>query len=87
MATYMHERIKEFKHLKSENVTSRQKAFALNYTRYIQFLEENVLSKKYPNVPFFNNIVNCFCDGHKVIHHSNITRKFMDTFTIFVTRR
>ena len=24
---------------------------------------------------FFNDIVNCFCDVHKVIHHSHITRE------------
>ena len=60
--------------LKSQNVTSRRKAFALIYTRYIQFPEENVLSKKYAKASCFNDIVNCFYDGHKVIHHFHITR-------------
>ena len=50
-------------------------ALALVYTRYIKFPEENVPSKKYANASFFNGIVSCFCDGHKVIHYSHITRE------------
>ena len=50
--------------------------FALIDTRYIQFPEQNILSKKFANASFFNDIVNyCFCDGHKVIHHLLITRE------------
>ena len=46
-ADHLHAKIKEFQLLKSQIGTSKQKAFALMYTTYIDFLEENLLSKKY----------------------------------------
>ena len=71
---HIHQCIKEFKLLKSQNVTSRQKVFALIYTRY-NFPKKKFYLKNMQMPPFFNDIVNCFCDGHKVIHHSYITRE------------
>ena len=71
---HLHDHIKEFKLLKSPNATSKQKAFALIYTRYIQFPEENLVTKKYANGSFFNDIVNCSFDSEKVIYHPHMTR-------------
>ena len=84
---HIHERIKEFKLLKSKNVTSRQKAFALIYTRYMQFPEENALSKKYANASFLMILSIVFVMVTKLFIIRTSLEKFMDTYTIFVTRR
>lgn len=52
-ADHLYKKIKEFQLLKSQNGTSKQKAFALMYTRYINFPEENLLSQKYASSCFF----------------------------------
>ena len=84
---HIHERIKEFKLLKSKNVTSRQKAFALIYTRHMQFPEENVLSKKYANASFLMILSIVFVMVTKLFIIRTSLEKFMDTYTIFVTRK
>ena len=63
-------------------------AFALIYTRYIKFPEENVPSKKYANASFFLMVLSvAFVMVTKLFIIRTSLEKFMDTYTIFVTRR
>ena len=71
---HLHKQIKEFKTIRSKNATSKQKAFALMYTRYIDFPVNSDKEKKIVSPCFFRDISNGFFYGHKVIHHSHITR-------------
>ena len=71
---HLHKQIKEFKVIKFKNVTSKQKAFALMYTRYIDFPDNCDKEKTIASPCFFRDISNCFFDGFKIIHHTHITR-------------
>ena len=72
---HLHKQIKEFKVIKFKNVTSKQKAFALMYTRYIDFPDNCDKEKTIASPCFFRDISNCFFDGFKIIHHTHITRE------------
>ena len=71
----LNKQIKEFKIIRCENATSKRKAFALMYTRYIDFPNSCDKEKKIASPCFFRDISNCFFDGSKVIHHSHITQE------------
>ena len=71
----LHNKIKEFKIYRNKNATLRQKAFALMYSRYVDFPISVHNVKKYPSPSFFSDIAAVFFDSYKTIHHSHITRK------------
>ena len=54
----LHKRIKEFKIIRCKNVTSKQKAFALMCTRYIDFPVNSEKEKKVASPCFFRDISN-----------------------------
>ena len=70
---HLHKRNKEFKIIRCKNVTSKQKAFELMYTRYIDFPVNSDKEKKIASPCFFRDISNCFFNGCSVIHQSHIT--------------
>ena len=71
---HIHHKIKEFK-LKNKDPSNKQKALAILYTRYIDFPEGRMISKKYSSNSFFTDLAKCIHDGYKVIHHSHVTRE------------
>ena len=72
---HLHKQIKEFKIIRCKNATSKQKAFTLMYTRYIDFLVNSDKEKKIASPSSFRDISNCLFDGYKIIHHYHITRE------------
>ena len=83
---HIYERIK-FKLLKSQNVTSRQKAFALIYIWYIKFQKKTFYLKN-TQMPLFLMILSIvFVMFTKLFIIRTSLEKFMDTYTVFVTRR
>ena len=71
----IHKQIKDFKIIGGKKPTLKQKAFALMYSRYIDFPDDLLTNKKCCPPNFFSDISNCFFDGFKVIHHSYVTRE------------
>ena len=83
---HLQKQIKAFKIIRWKNATSKQKAFALMYTRYIDFPVNSVKEKKIASP--------CFLETFRIIF-SMVTRsytiltqleKYTDTHIIFVTR-
>lgn len=83
---HIHDKIKEFK-LKNKDASNKQKALAILYTRYIDFPEGRMISKKYSSNSFFTDLAKCIHDGYKVIHHSHVTREIYDSRTIFAIKK
>ena len=71
----IHKQIQNFKILGDKKPTLKQKAFALMYSRYMDFPKDLRLSQKCSSPNFFSDTSNCFFDGFKVIHHSHVTQE------------
>ena len=71
---HIHDKIKKCK-LKNKDASNNQKALALLYTRYIDFPEDRMTSKKYSSNSFFRDLANSIHDEYKIIHHSHVTRE------------
>ena len=71
----LHNKMKEFKIYRNKDAILRQKAFALMYSRYIDFPISVNIVKKYASPSFFSDTAAVFFDSYKAIHHSHITRK------------
>ena len=69
----IHKQIKDFKIIGGKKPTLKQKAFALMYSRYIDFPDDLPPNKKCSSNC---DISNCFFfDGFKVIHHFHVMRE------------
>ena len=84
---HLQKQIKEFKIYRKKNATSRQRAFALMYSHYIDFPTRIYNEKKYALPSFFSDIGNVFFDSHKVIHHSHVTREIYGYVHNFCNKR
>ena len=71
---HIHKQIKEFKIYRNKNATPKQKAFALMYSRYIDFPRDFRTKKWFTSPSFFSDISHAFFDLLKVIDHSHVTR-------------
>ena len=67
-------KIKEFKLYRNKNATPKEKAFAVMYSRLIDFPDLFHNEKKRASSCFFSDLPNIFFDSYKVIHHSHITQ-------------
>ena len=70
---HIHKQIKDFKIYRHKSTTPKQKAFALMYSRYIEFAGHFQTEKWFVPPSFFSDISNVFFDSFKVIHHSHVT--------------
>ena len=75
VADHIHKQIKEFKIYRNKNATPKQKAFALIYSRYIDFPTDCRTEKRFVSPSFSSDISNVFFNSFKVIHHSHVKRE------------
>ena len=75
VADHIHKQIKEFKIYRNKNATPKQKAFALIYSRYIDFPTDCRTGKRFVSPSFSSDIGSVFFDSFKVIHHSHVNRE------------
>ena len=77
---HLHTKIKEFKLYRNKNATPKSKAFAVMYSRFIDFPDHVHNYKKIASPCFFSDLSDIFFDSYKVIHVTRHIRAYAHNF-------
>ena len=77
---HLHTKIKEFKLYRNKNATPKEKAFAVMYSRLIDFPDHVHNYKKIASPCFLSDLSNIFFDSYKVIHVTRHIRGYTHNF-------